>query len=347
MAKTKKALILGVTGQDGGHIAAHLCESDWEVFGGFRRGSSNKVWRLEHLGIKNKIQMVNINIDEPYNLAEILRSVRPDHVYHFAGESFVADSFIHPITTMQANALGTLNVLEAMRLTVPDAKLFFASSSEVFSNNEAGVLLNEHSEQLPSNPYGISKMTAQQFVRMYREKYGLFACSGILFNHEGPLRTRSFVTRKITYNLARLRLRGGDPIELGCFNACRDWGAAEDYTKAMTLVLGLDEPEDFVFATGQLTTVRDFLADAAEVAGFDPIFEGIGENEVCIDRLTGIQIAHVSPRYYRPFDSSARAGDSTKLKLTTGWKGSRPVHKIAAEMIQTDIERWEKGITNV
>jgi GDPmannose 4,6-dehydratase len=347
MANNRKALILGVTGQDGAHVAAHLIAAGWEVYGGFRRGSSNKVWRLEHLGLLGKVRLVNINIDEPYNLIDIFKQVQPDHIYHFAGESFVADSFVHPATTFVANSIGTLYVLEAMRHTVPEARLFFASSSEIFGGVVPGKLLDEKSAILPSNPYGISKMTAQHMVRMYRETYGLRASVGIMFNHEGPLRARSFVTRKITYNLARLKVQGGSPIELGQFDSARDWGAAEDYTRAMIDVLDLDQPEDFVFATGKLTTVREFFAAAAAAAGFDPIFEGGGMDETCVHKPTGMQLAHVSERYSRLFDTSARAGNSSKLINSIDWQGSRPIEKIAAEMVQSDMDRWKKGITNV
>lgn len=344
---TKKALILGATGQDGAHVAAHLVAAGWEVYGGFRRGSSSKVWRLEHLGIADKVRLVNINIDEPFNLIDTFKQIQPDHIYHFAGESFVADSFVHPVTTFEANSLGALYVLEAIRHTVPEVRLFFASSSEVFGNVIPDILLDETSVMRPSNPYGISKMTAQHMVRMYREAYGLNASVGILFNHEGPLRARSFVTRKITYNLARLKVQGGAPLELGQFNSARDWGAAEDYTRAMIDVLSLDQPDDFVFATGKLSSVREFLSAAAVAAGFDPVFEGQGKHEVCVHKPTGMQIAHVSERYFRPFDTSARAGDSSKLKNRIGWLGSRPIENIAVQMVQTDIDRWKKGITNV
>lgn len=347
MATSKKALILGATGQDGAHVAAHLIAAGWEVYGGFRRGSSSKVWRLEHLELADKVRLVNINIDEPYNLIDTFKQIQPDHIYHFAGESFVADSFVHPVTTFEANSIGVLYVLEAMRHTVPNAKLFFASSSEIFGSVPTGVLLDENSTMSPSNPYGISKMTAQHMVRMYRDTYGLHASVGMLFNHEGPLRARSFVTRKVTYNLARLKLRGGAPIELGQFNSARDWGAAEDYTRAMIEVLDLDQPDDFVFATGKLTSVREFLSAAAVAIGFDPVFEGQGKDEVCVHKSTGMQLAHVSERYFRSFDTSARAGDSSKLKKRIGWQGSRPIEDIAVQMVQTDIDRWEKGITNV
>lgn len=345
--KNKTALILGVTGQDGAHLASHLLKQGCSVYGGFRRGSSAKTWRLEHLEVLNYVKLVNINIDEPYHLIETFQEIKPDYIFHVAGESFVADSFTHPLTTIEANAIGTLNILEAVRLVSKDTRVFFASSSEVFGNAKEGVLLNEQSEFAPSNPYAISKMTAQHLVKMYRERYGLFATTGILFNHEGPLRTRSFVTRKITYNLARLAVKGGDPIELGSLDAARDWGSAEDYTQAMTLTLDASKADDFVFATGKLTTVRNFLKIAAEYAGFKPVFDAEGSLEICLDRKTGKQIAYVSERYFRPFDTTARLGDASKLKQKAGWVGSRPIEKVASEMIKVDIERWERGMTNV
>jgi GDPmannose 4,6-dehydratase len=345
--KNKTALILGVTGQDGAHLASHLLNKSCSVYGGFRRGSSTKTWRLEHQGILNQIKLVNVNIDEPYHLIETIQEIKPDYIFHVAGESYVADSFTHPLTSINTNIYGTLNILEAIRIASKDTRIFFASSSEVFGNAEEGVLLNEASEFLPSNPYAISKMSAQHLVKMYRDRYGLFASTGILFNHEGPLRTRSFVTRKITYNLARLATQGGEPFELGSFDSERDWGSAEDFTKAMTLILDISKADDFVFATGKLTSVRSFLKMAAEHAGFSPTFEGEGVSEVCVDRHTGQQIAHLSERYFRRFDTSARLGDSSKLKQATGWLGSRSLEEIIAEMTKVDIERWEKGITNV
>lgn len=337
---------MGVTGQDGAHLASHLLKQGFTVYGGFRRGSSSKTWRLDYLSVLNKIKLVNINIDEPFNLIEAFQEINPSHIFHVAGESFVADSFSHPLTTIEANTVGTLNILEAVRLVARKARVFFASSAEVFGNADGGKLLSEKSEFKPSNPYAISKMTAQYLVSMYRERYGLFATTGILFNHEGPLRTGSFVTRKITYNVARLATTGGAPIELGALDAARDWGSAEDYTHAMTLALNIDTAGDFVFATGKLTTVRNFLRIAAECAGFKPIFEGESSAEICIDAKTGVQIALVSERYYRPFDTTARIGTSEKLKKETGWAGSRDITDVISEMVKADMERWKKGITN-
>ncbi len=347
MAKSNKALIIGGTGQDGAHIAKQLLEQGWDVYCGFRRGSASKTWRLIHLGILDKVTLVNINIDEPFNLTDVIKSICPDHIYHFAGESFVADSFIHPVTTLQANSMGTLFLLESIRHIAPHSRLFFTSSSEVFAVPEPGTLLNEDSLVDPGNPYAISKMTAQQLVKMYREKYGLHASIGIMFNHEGPLRGRNFVTRKMTYNLARLKLEGGAPIELGSLSASRDWGSAEDYTAAMIETVQQEQADDYVFATGNLTSVRSFLSYAASAAGFDPVFEGEDATEICIDKSTGATIAQVAERYFRPFDTSARAGDTTKLNTHIDWKGSRPVADMASEMVMVDIDRRNKGITNV
>lgn len=347
MDESKKALIIGATGQDGAYLAKHLLDDGWEVHCGFRRGSASKTWRLQELNILEQVELVNINIDEPFNLNDVLKSLQPEQIYHLAGESFVADSFLHPVTTIQANTMGTLNLLEAIRHTVPEAKLFFASSSEVFGPAHVGHTLNENSLIRPANPYGISKMTAQELVRMYRDTYSLYATVGIMFNHESPLRGRNFVTRKLSFNLARLKVTDGEPVELGAFSSARDWGSAEDYTKAMVDLLCLDEPEDYVFATGKLTTVRDFLSSAAVAAGFDPLFEGVAMHEKCIDKTSGRLIAQVSERYFRAHDTSARAGDASKLKQQIQWQGSRTVEKIATEMVIADIERRIKGITNV
>lgn len=347
MKNNKKALVLGVTGQDGAHIAAQLIAKGWEVYGGFRRGSSANIWRLEHLGLIGKVKLVNINIDEPFNLIDAFKQIQPDHIYHFAGESFVADSFIHPASTFESNSICTLYVLEAMRHAVPAARLFFASSSEVFGATPINALLDEDSKLQPSNPYGISKLAAQHMVRMFRETYGTFASVGILFNHEGVLRARNFVTRKITCNLARLKLQGGDPIELGDFSSARDWGSAEDFTNAMIDVLQLDCPDDFVFSTGHLTTVRQFLSTAALAAGFSPKFEGEGVGEICVDTFSGKLLAKSSEKYFRAFDTSARRGNCGKLKAAISWSGSRPIESVALEMIQVDLARWEGGVRNI
>ena len=347
MSNSKVAFITGVTGQDGSHLANNLLNDGWKVYGGFRRGSSNKTWRMNYLGIQNEIELVECQLTEPQNLIEILQRIQPTEIYNLAGESFVADSFKYPGVSLDVNTHGVLNLLEATRLVAPSARVFSASSSEVFGRNNKSELLNENSICSPSNPYGISKLAAQHFVRLYRECYGIYACSGILFNHEGSLRGREFVTRKITFNIARLKVQGGSPIELGDFNAARDWGAAEDYVIAMRAMLAISDPQDMVIATGHLTTVREFLRIAALAAGFNPIFEGSGMKEICVDKNTGMNIAQVSEKYIRNQDTPSMIGDSSLIKKQTSWRGSRELKELINEMVEADINRWEKGITNV
>src|SRR5579871_2691122 len=202
---SRTALIIGVTGQVGALLAAHLVEQGWKVYGGFRRGHSSKLWRLEELGIFDKISLVNMNLHEPHQIIEVLKDIRPAHIYHLAGESFVADSYQQPRSIIETNVLGTLNVLEAMRICAPDSRLFFSSSAEIFGSAEGDKLLDENIPHRPENPYAISKLTAQNLVNLYRDRHGMHTVCGIMFNHESAFRSRTFVTRKITYHMARLR----------------------------------------------------------------------------------------------------------------------------------------------
>jgi GDPmannose 4,6-dehydratase len=341
------ALILGVTGQDGAILAAHLLREGWKVRGGFRRGHNTKLWRLEELGILGKIEMVNINLHEPFQVIESISSAKPDHIYHFAGESFVADSYQQPRSVLETNVLGTLNVLESIRIAAPEAKLFFASSAEVFGVPDQDQLLDEGSPFRPTNPYGISKLTAQQLVGIYRERHNLHTVCGLMFNHEGPWRARNFVTRKITYHMARLRLDGGTPMQLGAMDSCRDWGAASDYIEILPSVLDNVPPQDYVFATGKKTAVKDFLHLAAEAAGFSPAFDGEGLTMTCRDAKTGLTLATVAAQYFRPFDTPPLIGNPGRLKKVTGFKGSRDVAVIADEMVKADIQRRKSGSTHV
>ena len=349
MAKSnhKTALILGVTGQDGAHLASDLLREGWEVHGGFRRGHATKLWRLEELGILDRLKLVNLNLHEPHQVIEVISQLQPDYLYHLAGESFVADSFQQPRSILETNAVGTLNVLEAVRIFSPETRLFFASSAEVFGSAEANTLLNEKSAMLPKNPYGISKLAAQQLVNVYRERHGLYAVCGIMFNHEGPLRARNFVTRKITFHMARLKIDGGPPMQLGGFNAARDWGSAIDYARAIPMTLSLDSPQDFVFATGKETTIREFLHLAGEVTGFSPVFEGEGSSMMCRDSKTGNELAIVSSQYFRPFDTPPLVGNPERLKDATGFDGSRDITAIAKEMVEADLRRRKDGAVHV
>lgn len=343
----KSAFIFGVTGQDGALLAAELLRQGWTVHGGSRRGHVSKLWRLEELGILDRINLVNVNLHEPYQIVEALATLKPDHVYHLAAESFVADSFHQPHSVIGTNVVGTLNVLEAMRVAAPRTRLFFASSAEVFGTPPEHGLLDEASPLRPINPYGVSKLAAQNLVKVYRERHGLPAVSGIMFNHESPLRARNFVTRKISFNIARLKLAGGPPVNLGALDAARDWGSAVDYAGAIPRALALDPPEDFVFASGRRTSVREFFTYAAAAGGFDPVFEGQGVAETCRDRKTGQALAAVAEKYFRPFDTLPLVGNPARLKQRTGFAGSRDVAKVAEEMVAADLKRRKDGMIHV
>ncbi len=340
----RTALILGVTGQDGALLARKLLDEGWRVRGGFRRGENTKLWRLDELGIRSKVELINLNLHEPFQVVESITTARPDHIYHFAAESFVADSYNQPRSVMETNVLGTLNVLESMRLMAPEAKLFFASSSEVFGTPVEGQLLDEASPHRPINPYAISKLSAQQLVGTYRDRHKIHAVCGMMFNHESPYRARNFVTRKITYHLARLKAEGGAPVQLGSLDSCRDWGSAVDYVSAMPAALDFAPPQDYCFATGQKTAVKDFLRLAAEAAGFKPEFEGAGLEAICRDATSGTVLATVAAQYFRPFDTPPLIGNPARLKSATGFKGSRAV---AEEMVKSDIDRRKNGMTHV
>ncbi len=340
------ALITGVTGQDGAHLADFLLRNGYEVYGTYRRGT-NKTWRTDHLGITHKIKLVEFQLNEPQSIVALLQEINPNEIYHLAAESFVADSFKYPNVMLESNTHATCNILEAARVVSPAARIFFASSSEVFGHSKGNAPLNESAIPQPRNPYAISKLAADYFVQMYRERHGIYVCSGILFNHEGPLRSSQFVSRKITHNVVRLKQHGGDPIKLGNLDSARDWGSATDYVHAMKLMLTMEEPKDFVIASGKLFAVRDLLRLAALAAGFDPIFEGESQSEVCVDKTTGMTIAEVSLDYFRPHDTLALMGDPSEIEVQTGWRRTKSFEQIIDEMVAVDFQRNRMGVTNV
>lgn len=347
MDKAKKAFISGITGQDGAHLSKHLLDAGIQVFGSFRRDSYHKTWRLDELGITEDITFVDAQLNEPMNLANILTEIKPNLIFHLAGISYVSDSFIYPTSAIEANTIGTLNLLEAARISCKDAKIFFASSSEIFGTNPAGSILNENSIANPINPYGVSKLAATQLVKIYRNNHKMNCYSGILFNHEGPFRSRQFVTRKITFNLARLKVTGGMSVELGNLDASRDWGLAENYTLAMLNLLNSENVKDMVFATGKLNSVREFLSLASEAVGFEPVFDGEGINEVCFDRKTGSKIAVVSKKYYRPHDTKNLRGDPANVQKLLSSEEKNVLPFIVTEMIKADLKRVKEGRTDV
>ncbi|MEP5625343.1 MAG: GDP-mannose 4,6-dehydratase, partial [Hyphomicrobiales bacterium] len=296
-----KVLITGITGQDGGFLARALLERGYEVYGAMRRGSTSKTERLKELGILENVKFCTLEVTEFANVQNILNEIRPEYIYNLAAQSFVADSFQFPHYTSEVNYMGVLNILEAMRILKLDAKLYQASTSEMYGD----VLEKPQTEKTPFNPlspYAISKLAAHSLVVNYRQAYDMFATSGILFNHESELRGLEFVTRKITSWLAEIKLQGKGALPLGNLSSVRDWGYAPEYTDMMIKMLDHDKPDDFVISTNTEYTVREFLFMAAAEVGFDLKSEGEGADEKCYDRKTGKLIAYVDPRYFRASD---------------------------------------------
>lgn len=333
------AFIAGINGQDGAHLADYLLKLGYKVYGGCRSNSINKTWRTNYLGITDKVDFFEFHLEDFKSIIEVFNKIKPDEIYNLAGESFVSDSFLNPKHIIEINTQGTLNILEAAKLKSPNSKIFIASSSEIFGQNRNVDSLNEKSSKNPINPYAISKLSADYFVKLYREQFGQFVCSGILFNHEGPLRSKHFVTRKISYNMARVKLGNQDSFKLGGFDSARDWGSAEDYVKAMHLMLQSDQPKDYVIASGKLTTIRQLLEISANFLGFDPVFEGIGNKEICKDRLSGNILVSISSDYYRSIETSPMIGDATLLKKALGWSPKQNVKQIMHNMIEADLFR--------
>ncbi len=333
----KKALITGISGQDGAFLARSLLKRGYEVYGAMRRGSTPKTIRLKELGILDKVRRVTLEISEFANVMKVLDTIRPDCIYNLAAQSFVADSFAFPRYTSDVNYTGVLNILDAMRILKLDARLYQASTSEMYGD----VLEKPQNEATPFNPlspYAVSKQAAHSLIVNYRQAYGMFATSGILFNHESELRGREFVTRKITKWLAAIKLRNADPLPLGNMSSVRDWGYAPEYTDMMIRMLDHDAPDDFVISTNTEYTVRDFLFMAAQEVGFDLYSEGEGVEEKCLDRKSGQLIAYVDPRYFRASDVVYLRGDNTKAQEILGWKPQVLAPEIARRMAVYDMK---------
>jgi GDPmannose 4,6-dehydratase len=332
-----KVLVTGVTGQDGAFIAKKLLSEGHQVFGTTRRSSSPKTDRLIALDILDDLELISLEITEFANVQSVLDEVCPDRIYNLAADSFVDDSHKHPQYTALVNYTGVLNFLEAIRILKLDSRLFQASTSDMFGYVQSSPQ-SEETPFNPINPYSISKLAAHHIVRSYRESYGMHVVNGIMYNHESELRGRQFVTRKISSWLAKIRAGYEIPIPLGNFDAARDWGYAPEFVDAMVMILEADEPSDFVIATNTRTTVREFLRWCCESAGFDVEFDGVGADEVCIDRKSGRKIAEVDQKYYRAVDVQILQGDATRLRESHGWTPRTSARELADIMTKYDIE---------
>lgn len=338
----KTALVTGITGQDGAYLAKQLLERGYRVIGGVRRSSALNRWRLIDLGIDEAVELVSLELMEPSNIRDVLRTSRPDEIYNLAAQSFVAESFRQPFYTSEVDAMGALRLLEAMRECAPEARFYQASTSEMFGKVRESPQ-TETTPFYPRSPYGVAKVFAHWMTVNYREAHGLFCCSGILFNHESPLRGAEFLTRKVTLGLAKVAAGVKENLVLGNMDSRRDWGFAPEYVDGMWRMLQQDKPGDFVLATGKATTVREFVALAAAAAGFDLRWEGQGLAEKGIDTGSGRTIVEISSALYRPAEVDLLLGDAGKAADALDWRPSTGLSAIVEKMVEADLARVRSG----
>jgi GDPmannose 4,6-dehydratase len=339
----KRALITGITGQDGAYLSQFLLDKGYEVYGAFRRTSDLNLNGLKYLGVDDKVNYLPLELLEFTNIYRAIEKIQPDEIYNLGAQSFVALSFEEPIFTADVTALGPLRILEAIRAVKPDTKVYQASSSEMFGKVQA-IPQNEKTPFYPRSPYAASKLFGHWITLNYRESYDIFACSGILFNHESPLRGLEFVTRKITYSVARIKLGLNSELKLGNLDSKRDWGYAPEYVEAMWLILQQDEPDDYVIASGETHSVREFVELACKTAGFDIVWEGKGVKERGIDKKTGGTLVEVSPEFFRPAEVDILQGDYSKAREKLGWQPRTKFKDLVDIMVEADIKRIEKEL---
>ena len=346
MQTTKKALITGITGQDGAYLAQLLLEKGYEVTGTYRRTSSVNFWRIEELGIAAhpSLKLVEYDLTDLSSSIRLMQSAQPDEVYNLAAQSFVGVSFEQPVATASITGLGCVNLLEAIRIVNPLARFYQASTSEMFGKVQA-IPQVEETAFYPRSPYGIAKLYAHWMTVNYRESYGIFGSSGILFNHESPLRGREFVTRKITDAVAKIVLNKLDVLELGNLDAKRDWGYAEEYVEGMWRILQADQPDTFVLATNRTESVRDFVSMAFRGAGIALEFKGKGEDETGHCARTGKLLVKVSAKYYRPAEVELLIGDAGKARRELGWEPKTTLEELCQMMVEADMRRNELGFS--
>ncbi|SDI70339.1 GDP-mannose 4,6-dehydratase [Alloyangia pacifica] len=333
----KTAFITGITGQDGSYLAKLLLEKGYKVHGGVRRISQPETTRLKLLGIADQVELHEFDLIEQNNIFRIIRQIDMDEFYNLAAQSFVGASWEVPVYTAEVDAMAVVKILDALRTLRPEARFYQASTSEMFGLVQE-VPQRETTPLYPRSPYGVAKVYGHYITMNYRESFGLHASSGILFNHESPLRGKEFVTRKITLGLAELARGGEAPIELGNMDARRDWGFAGDYVEGMWRMLQQDVADDYVLATGVTTTIRDFFTYAAEELGMDLAWEGEGEGETATDRKSGKLVMKVNPKFYRPAEVELLIGDASKAQEKLGWKASVDVRGLAGMMAKSDYD---------
>lgn len=341
---TKTAIITGITGQDGAYLAELLLTKGYSVYGTYRRTSSVNFWRIEELGIaqNSNLHLVEYDLTDLSASIRLLQSTGAKELYNLAAQSFVGVSFEQPVTTAEISAIGTLNLLEAIRIVDRDIRFYQASTSEMFGHVQA-IPQNEQTPFYPRSPYGVAKLYAHWITINYRESYDIFGCSGILFNHESPLRGREFVTRKITDAVAKISLGKLDSLELGNLDAKRDWGFAKEYVDGMWRMLQADEPDSYVLATNRTETVRDFATMAFKGAGIDIEFSGSGIDEVGVDTASGKTLLRINPRFYRSAEVDLLIGDPSRAEAKLGWKAETTLEDLCRMMVEADVRRNALG----
>lgn len=340
----KKAIITGITGQDGAYLAELLLQKGYIVYGTYRRSSSMNFWRIEELGIQNNpnLHLLEYDLNDQTSNIRLIDKVQPDEIYNLAAQSFVGVSFDQPISTAQTTGIGALHLLEAIRIINPKIRFYQASTSEMFGKVQQ-VPQTENTPFYPRSPYGFSKLFAHWATINYRESYNIFGVSGILFNHESPLRGREFVTRKITDTVAKISLKKQSILELGNLDAQRDWGYAKEYVEGMYKMLQYKEPETFVLATNKTYTVKTFVELSFKQVDIDIVWKGIGVDEKGYNQKTNELLVQINPAFYRPSEVELLIGDAKKANELLDWHPEKTLEKLCSIMVEADIKRNSNG----
>lgn len=340
----KKALITGIRGQDGAYLAHLLLSKGYQVYGADRRSGDSGLWRLKELGIDTKIKNVYMDMLEQSNIMDVMKKIKPDEVYNLAAQSFVQVSFEQPIFTAEVDAIGVARLLDALKAVKSDARFYQASTSELFGKVRE-TPQTETTPFHPRSPYGVAKLYGHWITVNYRESYGMYACSGILFNHESPFRGAEFITRKVSTGIARIKHGLQDKIVVGNIESKRDWGYAKEYVEGMWRMLQQKKADDYILATGEAHTVKEMIEIAFEVAGYTIVWKGKGAALKGLDKKTGKTLVEVSPKLYRPAEIDLLLGNPAKARKKLGWTPKVKFKELVAIMVTADMDRLTRELS--